>query len=88
MEAFERRIIDIITNHTEVQVPVTLESNLVEDLSVDSFGTVMIMDAIEEAFGIALQETDFEQLKTVNDIVQRLVTRFPQIRDNDQHARP
>jgi acyl carrier protein len=81
MEAYASRIISIIARHTEVKLPVTLESNLIEDLSVDSFGTIMIMDAIEDEFSIELQEADFEQLVTVGDVVRLLAERFPQIRE-------
>ena len=72
----ERKVMDLIRSNIEKKYAVTLESDLRQDLEVDSFGTIMIVNAIEDEFGITVEETDIRGLVTVTDIVQLLKTKY------------
>jgi acyl carrier protein len=63
------KLLEIIRNNTEGGKEVILSSNLRDDLDVDSFGTLMIIDAIEDEFNITVADTDFENIITVADIL-------------------
>jgi len=71
MELTEK-IISIIKNNTEQAYDVKAETNLRDELGIDSFDTLMIVDAIEDEFNITIDESDFTQVKTVQDIVHLL----------------
>ncbi len=49
------------------------ETRLTEDLGLDSFGGVEVMFEIEEAFDLKIPDSDIEQVRTVNDIVNYIV---------------
>lgn len=51
---------------------VTLEANLIEDLKVDSLDIVELSMALEDEFGVTIEDSDFTELKTVKDIVDYL----------------
>ncbi|MFO7969421.1 MAG: acyl carrier protein [Bacillota bacterium] len=48
---------------------VTLEANLVSDLGADSLDAVELIMAIEDHFGITVEDKDANDLKTVKQIV-------------------
>ena len=72
----EEKVMDLIRSNIEKKYVVTLQSNLRQDLAVDSFGTMMIINAIEDAFNIVVIEDDIRTLITVNDIVALLKTKY------------
>ncbi len=72
----EDQVLSIIRDNTEAKTAVSLSSDLRRELRLDSFGTLLIMNAIEDAFGISLAEADFCQVKTVADVVSLLRTKY------------
>jgi acyl carrier protein len=72
----EQKVLDLIRSNIEKKYAVTLESDLRQDLEVDSFGTIMIVNAIEDEFGITVEEADIKGLVTVTDIVRLLKTKY------------
>jgi acyl carrier protein len=72
----EQKVMDLIRSNIEKKYAVTLESDLRQDLEVDSFGTIMIVNAIEDEFNITVEEADIKGLITVTDIVQLLKTKY------------
>lgn len=51
---------------------VELESSLEEDLGADSLDLVDLTMAIEDEFGVRVEDEELEKIKTVEDIVKRL----------------
>jgi acyl carrier protein len=72
----EQKVIDLIQANIEKKHAVTLDSDMRQDLGVDSFGTLMIINDIEEAFGIEIVEADIKEAVKVSDIVQILATKY------------
>lgn len=48
---------------------ITMETRLVEDLGADSLDAVEIMFALEEEFGIEIDDDSARSIKTVGDLV-------------------
>lgn len=48
---------------------ITMETRLVEDLGADSLDAVEIMFALEEEFGIEIDDDAAQTIKTVGDLV-------------------
>ena len=72
----EHKVIDLIRSNIEKKFAVTPESDLRQDLGVDSFGTIMIVNAIEDAFNIVVEETDIRAMVKVADIIALLQTKY------------
>lgn len=72
----EDQILLIIRNNTEKKMEVTLASDLRNDLRLDSFGTLMIINAVEEKFGVTIDDGDVRALKTVSDVVAMLREKY------------
>ncbi|HCZ05674.1 MAG TPA: acyl carrier protein [Thermotogae bacterium] len=51
---------------------VELTSSLEEDLGADSLDLVDLTMAIEDEFGVRVEDEELEKIKTVEDIVERL----------------
>lgn len=51
---------------------VTLGARLAEDLGADSLASVELVMALEEATGVAIDDSELPNLKTVGDIVNYL----------------
>lgn len=65
----EEKIIKLIAEATKIEESkITLDTNLVDDLNLDSLDIVELMMKMEDEFGIEIPEEDAEGLKTVKDI--------------------
>ncbi len=51
---------------------ITPESEVVKDLGADSLDVVELLMQLEEEFGITLPDSEMENLKTVQDIVDMM----------------
>lgn len=61
----------IISNQLEIDSEkITLESNLIEDLGVDSLDLIDLVMSIEDEFEIEVPDTEVENIKTVGDAVK------------------
>lgn len=54
---------------------VKLESDLTEELGMDSLDSVELVMALEEAYGIEIADEDAEKIKKVSDILDYLAQR-------------
>ncbi len=72
----EAKLISIIQATVEDKPNITAATDLRKELHLDSFGTVMLINSIEEAFGIEIDEADFAQVKTVSDVIALLESKY------------
>ncbi|MBN2036328.1 MAG: acyl carrier protein [Chitinispirillaceae bacterium] len=72
----ERKVVELIRSNIEKKYAVTPKSDLREDLEVDSFGTIMIVNAIEDEFNIVVEEQDIKTMVRVSDIVNLLEQKY------------
>ena len=62
---------DIIIDQLQVEESeVTMDTNLMKDLSADSLDAVEIIMAIGEEYGIEIPDEDAETFQTVGDLVK------------------
>lgn len=72
----EEKIIKLIADATKIEESkISIETNLVDDLNLDSLDIVELMMKMEDEFGIEIPEEDAEGLKTVKDIVTYLANK-------------
>ena len=65
------KIKDIIVEQHQVdESEVTMDTNLMKDLSADSLDAVEIIMAIEDEYGIEIPDEDAEKFQTVGDLVR------------------
>lgn len=60
---------DILKGYTESFAPLTPSSRLIEDMGLDSFLMVYFLTQAEERFGIQIDETEYEHIVFVEDIL-------------------
>ncbi len=70
------KILTIIKENIEKDIEVKLESHLLNDLEIDSFGMMMLINAFEDEFGFEIKENHFKDLKFVSDIINQLNLHF------------
>ena len=54
---------------------IELENNLADDLGMDSMAAVEFVNAVEDDFKIAINETEMQSIKTVNDAVTMILEK-------------
>ncbi len=72
----EELVVSIVRENMEEKREVDVDSDLREGLGLDSFGTIIIVNALEDAFGITIDEADFRDVRTIRDAVDLLRTRY------------
>ena len=64
------KIKDIIIEQLQVEESdISMDTNLMKDLSADSLDAVEIIMAIEEEYGIEIPDEDAEKITTVGDAI-------------------
>lgn len=72
----EEKVLAIIRANTEEKAGVTLASDLRQELRLDSFGTLMVINALEDELGISVEDGDFQQVRRVSDVVALLRSKY------------
>lgn len=67
----ENKVINLIAETLDIdKSKISIDTNLVEDLDVESLDLVDLVGAFEEKFGVEIQDKDIKGLQTVDDIVK------------------
>ena len=65
------KIKEIIMEQLQVdESEITMDTNLMKDLSADSLDAVEIIMAIEDEYGIEIPDEEAENIQTVQDLVK------------------
>lgn len=64
------KVIEVIKANKKNCLDILPASNLTDDLGLDSFDALMIVNAIEDEFHLTFDGLDLMKIKTVNDIVE------------------
>ncbi len=66
----EEKVINLISDATKIdKAKISMDTNFVDDLNLDSLDIVELMMKMEDEFGIEIPEEDAEGLKSVKDVV-------------------
>lgn len=66
----EKKVIEILAEKLNIKAEkIKPESNLTDDLGMDSFGAIEVMFEVEEKFGIRIEEDDMKDLHIVKDVI-------------------
>lgn len=81
-EAVEATVCRLAAEQAAVTVAeVTADTHLVHDLNFDSLAMVEFTMKIEDAFDVTIPDERAEQVKTIRDAVELLISRLPSPRD-------
>ena len=72
MKTIEEAVITALKENTSWDGEIKMEQTLRDELGIDSFGVLMIINTLEDEFGIEISNEDIEGLSTVADIINRL----------------
>ena len=75
----EERVIKAIEENLEKKEKITLHTDLRNDLGLDSFAMVILINGIEDEFGITIEERDFNGINNALDIANGLKQHYPEI---------
>lgn len=80
----EERVIKTIEENLEekAKIKITVNTDLRNDLGLDSFAMVIVLNALDDEFGITIDEKDLNGINNVGDIVNGLKQRYPDLRDS------
>lgn len=78
-EVFESvvKIISPYANDQEILDRVDLQTNILDDLKVNSARLVDVVLEFEDVFGIEIEDEDIEAVETVGDAVSMISRRLP-----------
>ncbi len=69
----QEKVISLIADATKIeQTKISLGTNFVDDLNLDSLDIVELMMKMEDEFGVEIPEEDAEGLRSVQDVVTYL----------------
>ena len=72
MKTIKETVITALKENTSWDGEIKMEQTLRDELGIDSFGVLMIINTLEDEFGIEISNEDIEGLSTVADIINRL----------------
>jgi acyl carrier protein len=68
----ETKVLNILQTISKRTVPIQMETNLREEMDFDSLITLMVMNELDDAFGIEIDEEEFKNVEVAADVVQLL----------------
>lgn len=72
----ELKVKTVLADKLNVQIAnVDLNSRLIDDLGMDSFGSIEMLFELEEAFNIKIPDTDIAKAVVVKDIVDYIAAK-------------
>ncbi len=66
----------IILAHLERDAEVTLKTELVGDLGIDSLGVMEIVAELEDKFDLTIADRELREVTTMGDVVNAIVSRL------------
>ena len=67
----KNKVINIIAETLDVdKSEITMKTNLIKDLDIESLDLVDLVGAFEEEFGVEIADKDIKDIQTVADIVE------------------
>ncbi len=70
----EEKVKEILADRLDIDIKkIKPDSDLVDDLGMDSFKAVELAFAVREEFGVEIKESKFSQINTVRDIVRYII---------------
>lgn len=79
MELFSK-VASIISQNKNSTESIKPTDRLKEDLGIDSFDGLMIINDFEDEFGISIEPEELKTLKVVQDIVDRLEVKMRSVK--------
>ncbi len=76
---FEEKIISLIKENSEKANEISLDTNIWQDIKIDSLDFMMILNAIEDEYDITINDTNMKSIQTISDIILQLKKMFPGI---------
>ena len=70
------KIIAIIRKNVNSELEINESTDLRKELNIDSFDVLMIMNELDDEFGISLAEDDFKSVTTPGDIINLLADKY------------
>jgi len=74
--ALDEQVCAVVSANLEKKIPVGRNTDLRKDVHLDSFGTMMIINGLEDAFSISIDDQDFRAVSSVGDIIEMLRTKY------------
>lgn len=82
MKNIEKKIKKIISTKLDIKIEnITNHSSFVEDLGADSLDIVELIMAFEENFNIEISDNEAEKIRTVQDIINFINSKFQNTHD-------
>lgn len=78
----EERVIKIIEENLEKKAKVEIGTDLRNGLGLDSFAMVIIVNALEDEFGISIEDQHYKGINNVADIVKALKQYCPELKES------
>ncbi|MCD4779023.1 MAG: acyl carrier protein [Candidatus Omnitrophica bacterium] len=72
----------IIEENLEEKVEFNANTDLRDELGLDSFAMVIIVNALEDEFGISIDAQDYRDINNVVDIVKSLKQYCPDLKES------
>jgi len=70
-EQIEQKVKEILADRLDIDInKIELDSDLVDDLGMDSLGAVEVMYEIREKFGVDIPESELSRIEKVKDIIE------------------
>jgi len=78
----EEKVIKIIKANLEKKAVIKIDTDLRKDLGLDSFAMLMIVNALEDEYGISIDDQHYQKITTVADIVKSLKSHCPNLKES------
>ncbi len=77
----EERVLNVIEENLEEKAEFNVNTDLRDELGLDSFAMVIIVNALEDEFNISIEDQHYREIKNAKDIVNALREYCPDLKE-------
>lgn len=70
----KQEIIRVMKDSTETEVDITEQTHIINDMSLSSVETMMMISDLEDRFGITIPSSSLRDIRTVQDLCDLIIT--------------
>lgn len=68
IKEIKEKIIEVIQESTETEVELTEQTHIINDMSLSSVETMMMVSDLEDCFGISIPSAQLRNIRTIHDL--------------------
>ncbi|MDI3283624.1 phosphopantetheine-binding protein [Polyangium sp. 15x6] len=75
-EQVQKKLLEVFSQHKQIEVDVSEASEIVAELGIDSLGVMEVLAELEDTFKLTIPDDALRNINTIGDVATAILTRL------------